>query len=452
MVMRKLLPVFIILCLAFVSPKISSAVEKVGSGFLGGESIHRLSLTDPLGASGFIFDAKSEFQRLVVDTSSYDLHFSLAYGIMPGLDFSFYIPYMRLTQGPYNKYGSGDALFSLKYVRTKPAANPYSWGIQGYMLIPSGLRKEVYGFPEFTRDQNGYGTRLLFQLDSRKVTLVTNLGAFYPEKGPSLEIFYGGGVRINVLGKMLQVAGEFTTNRINAEKRSETFAFGGARLNLPYLGLGAKLGVESELQTENPPRLVAGLTFTFKKTLPGVSKGILETKGYYKNIIVFDFVDKEENFTGEDMQDKIIRKLGSLNDVTIVEPSDKISWEKAVKNRTEALKQSEDSGADLLVFGHIQKFGYKRSSGLGLPYLFGFPRTTAYLTADIWVVDTKSEEQIFSERITGRASQSRGVALFPPPGDSLNDFLTVDQKETLREKAVDDFIRKLSARFSYQLQ
>lgn len=449
--MNRLTMVLMVLFNTLFTVMKSSATTPVGSELLGGESIHRVTLVDPLGETGFHFGVKVQFQRLEIDTTTFDLHLSMAYGILPGFDFSFYLPYMRMTKGAYSKYGTGDAVFSLKYIRTKPPLRPYNWGFQGYILMPSGYREEIYGFPAFSGESMGYGGRLLFQLDGQKVSLTANIGSSFTEKGPGFRLFYGGGVRVNLLGKLIMAAGEFTGQKPHDRGDADYFAFAGAESHLPYIGIGLKLGVESELKVNSDLRLIAGVTLTSRKTLPGVSKGILETKRYYKNIMVFDFLDEEENFVGDDVEGRFTRKLGSLDEITILEPSAKIPFEEAVKNREKALSAVEGVSADLLVFGKYHSFGYERKSDFGLPYLISYPRTEAYISADVWVIDTKSREQVFTARITGRASGFRRIAFLSSPGDNQQSFLNTVQKEKLRKAAVDDFIRNLSARFSHQL-
>ena len=81
--------------------------------FRGGESLHRLSLVEPLGVGGVHVDMSAHFLNAEIDTSKeFDLLFNLSYGILPGFDFAYSTSYMRKINGEFNKYGLGDVTIS----------------------------------------------------------------------------------------------------------------------------------------------------------------------------------------------------------------------------------------------------------------------------------------------------------------------------------------------------
>jgi|GEM_PF-1567554 len=427
------------------------AIDKAAAqdySFQGGESIHRISLVDPMGVGGVHIDVRTHFMKLEVDTtSSFDLRFNLSYGILPGLDFSYTMPYMRMVSGDYNKYGLGDAMFSLKYIRSGQENRIYKWGLQGTVMIPSGYRDEIPGFPSFTLDQFGYGGRYLAKIEGRNMALTGNIGGFWSEKGTVSEIFYGFGTKMKLIGRLLMLAGEITSSQSASGRYVDSYAYAGVESHLPYVGLSMNLGVEDQMKVDRPIRLIVGASFTFRKTLPGISKGILETKKRYNKLMVFDFAEERAGFTGEDVEKRLCRNLGSLEDVTIVAPPAEEA-ETAGANRSAAIKAAPPEKADLLVFARYGDFGLVRNRGFCIPYVFSLPKTQAFVTADLWVIDTKTSEQIYTGRITGKASKLRGVAFFQPNRVSENMFLDAAQSERLRKEAVDDLIKEMSVVFS----
>ncbi len=416
--------------------------------FQGGESIHRVSLVDPMGVGGVYIDVRAHFMKLAVDTSSsFDLRFNLSYGILPGLDFSYTMPYMRMVSGAYNKYGLGDGIFSLKYIKAGQENRVYKWGLQGTMMIPSGFREEIGGFPSYTLDQFGYGGRYLAKIEGKNMSLTGNLGGFWSEKGTVSEMFYGFGAKMKLMGRLLMLAGEVTSTQSTSGRYMDSYAYAGVESHLPYIGLSMNLGVEDEMKVDRPIRLIVGASFTFRKTVPGVSKGILETKKRYNKLMVFDFTEEKPGFTGYDVEKRLCRNLGSLEEVTIVTPPAEKA-ETASDNRTTAVKAAPPEKADLLVFARYDDFGYERNRGFFIPYIISLPKTQAFVTADLWVIDTKTSEQIYTGTITGKASRLQGLAFFQPNRGSENMFIDAVQSEMLRKAAVDDLIREMSVVFS----
>jgi hypothetical protein len=445
----KILPAFLSLVLSY---NVSQSEIIRGGEFVGGESIHRLNLLEPLGEGGFSFETRLQFLKEEIDTTAFDAHLGMAYGLFQGVDFAFYLPYMRMTNGPYSKYGQGDAVASVKLVKHLEAAHYLSWGTQISALIPTGYQKEIYPFPTFSQNEFGYGGRLLAEVKSRKIALIANTGVFMTEKGSQRDWMVGCGMRINLLKSLLMAVGEFTTTQAFAGGDAGSYAFAGAESHLPYIGLGLKVGAEAKLKEDRPTRLVIGASLTSRKVSPGVSRGILETERDYKKLMLFDFIDEDRDFLGDDIEAKVSRNLGSLDEVEVIEPDHRIPQEKASFNRAQALKLTSDSGANLLIFAQYFDFGYNDDKGLFLPYLIGFPRTEAYVSADIWVVDSESQKELYSGRVMGKASKLRGVDFFPTNKNSDTLFLTAPQKERLRLQAIDRFVDNVSLKFSDKLK
>ena len=422
-----------------------------GCDYRGGASIHRLSLVEPLGSNGFDIDVRAQFLKLEVDTSTFDLSFKLAYGIFPGFDIALYLPYMRTTSGVNSKYGTGDAFFTLKYFGARHFKQPLKWGLQGSIMLPTGDQKEIAGLPPFSNDEFGYGGRFLLRVGGEKIGLSGNLGYFSTESGAVNELFYGFGTQVNILKRFLMVSGEFTSTQ-PADQAVKSFVYVGAETHIPYIGLGFRMGVESKLREDRPLRLVIGASLTSKKKFPGVTLGILDAKRRYKRVTVFEFLDEDEGFVGEEVEELIRRNLGSLDDIEIIAPPDELTAETAVLDRERALKSTGGSEADLLVFARYNGFGYSHDHGLLIPFLIGFPRTVAYINADVWVVDTKSRKRIFSGMVSGKASKLRGAVLFPT-SDKLDTYqLNAVQLERMRSQAVENFVKNMSSVFSDELK
>lgn len=429
--------------------KMSSGSDALS--FRGGESIHRLSLIEPLGAGGFSADMRAQFLQLKVDTSSFDMRFGFAYGLLPGLDFSFYMPYMRMVNGADNKFGVGDGIITMKYVRGWPQKRVFKWGFQTSFLIPTGYDKNLIGFPAFTQSEFGYGGRWLAELQGGSMTLAGNIGGFWTEKGTVRNFFMGLGGRLNLMGRLLMLNGEITTCQGMSTGKVESYAFTGVESQLPYIGLGLRLGLESKMKDDRPLRLVIGASLTSRKSIPGISRGILESKRRYQKLMVFEFLDEDEGFTGSDVKDKLCRNLGSLEQVTILDPSPELP-DDAYRDRESALAATKKDSPDLLVFAQYYDYGMERNHGFVIPYFLGFHKTRAHVTADLWVIDTESSEQIYKGRFTGKASKLRGVTLFPASKTSENIYLPTPQTEKIRRKAVDDLIKEMSVVFSDKLK
>lgn len=419
--------------------------------FRGGESIYRVSLLEPLGEGGFYGDMRAQFLKMEVDTTSFEMGISLAYGVLPNLDCAFHLPYIRMTNGIYNKYGLGDGMFSLKYYDQGQEPSLFRWGIEGAFMLPTGYSEDISGFPRFTLDQFGWGGRYLAGLHEKHIDLTGNIGAFWSETGTISQMFYGFGADLHLLGKLLSLQGEIASAQGINNIGNENYAYAGLHSQLPYIGLGFHAGIESLLKSDRPNRLVVGLSLTSRKTIPGVSKGILETKKRYKKLMVFDFVDEEPGFTDYDLKQRFCRKLGSLEDITIMEPADETP-QLAYRDRLSALTLTTQDSADLLIFARFQNLGYERNHGFIIPWLISLPITRAFVTADVWVVDTQTSEQIFTGKVTGRASKLRGVALFQPNRSTDNIFLTAQQSDKLRKKAVDDLLKEMGMVFSDKLK
>ena len=421
------------------------------TSFRGGESIHRLTVIEPLGGGGFYADMRAQFLQLEVDTSSFDMRFSFAYGILPGLDFAFYMPYMRMVNGSDNKFGVGDGIITMKYVKGWPGNRIFKWGIQGSFMIPTGYNNDLIGFPPFTYQEFGYGGRWLAELRGGSMTLIGNAGGFWTEKGTVRNLFLGFGGRLNLIGRLLMVNAEITTCQGMTGGAVDSYAFTGVESHLPYIGLGMRMGFESKINEDRPLRLVMGVSLTSRKTIPGVSRGILESRKRYQKLMVFEFLDEPEGFTGDEVKDRLCRNLGSLEQISIIDPSPEMPVE-VYRDRASALAATRRDSADLLVFAQYLDHGYERNHGFVIPYFLGFHKTRAYVTADLWVIDTKSAAQIFKGRVTGRASKMRGMTLFPKSKTSENIFLPTPQTEKIRRKAVEDLVKEMSEVFSDKLK
>ncbi|MBC8205486.1 hypothetical protein ISS30_00520 [bacterium] len=443
--------------LAFVIPILilfAAADESAGvSGFefSGGESINRVALAETLGPGGFHFDLRSQFQRMELDTSNYFLRFNAAYGLYRNVDFYFSVPYYKMNRGGVNKSGQGDAAIGLKISCVKPWKLPVLAGFQASFLLPTGYQNHVNGFPEFSVSQIGFAPSLLLQLQSSKVELLGNIGAFTTENRDNLEILGGFAVRIRLLGRFLMASGEYFTKHEYLNESAVSTAYFGLESHFPYIGLGLRGGVENEAVTESSVKFTIGISITSRKAIPGVSKGILDSGRDYNNIMVFEFLDADDYNMDDGVRREFARKLGSLKDITILEPENGINPEEAVLNRQRALTETEDSEADLLVFGRYRSAQFERHHGWFLPGLIHAPKTVVKINADVWVIDTKRGEQIFSGNITGKASKLRGVAFFPMNSEDLF-FLESQYKEDLRRKAKDNFIENLAEAFSEKIK
>ena len=429
--------------------KLSSGSDALS--FRGGEAIHRLTLIEPLGAGGFNADLRAQFLQLEVDTSSFDMRFSFAYGILPGLDFGFYMPYMRMVNGTDNKFGAGDGIITMKYVRGWPQRRVFKWGFQGSFMIPSGYDNNLIGFPEFTYHEFGYGGRWLAELQGANMTLIGNIGGFWTERGTVRNLFMGLGGRLKLLGRMLMLNGEITTCQGMSTGKVESYAFTGVESQLPYIGLGLRAGLESKMKDDRPLRLVIGASLTSRKSIPGISRGILESRKRYQKLMVFEFQNESDGFTGSEVKDEFCRNLSSLDQVTILNPSPELP-EEVYRDREAALAATKKESPDLLVFAQYHEQGIERNHGFVIPYFLGFHKTRAFVSADVWVIDTKSSEQIYKGRLTGKASKLRGVTLFPASKTSENIYLPAPQTERIRRKAVDDLIKEMSVVFSDKLK
>ena len=63
--------------------------------------------------------------------------------------------------------------------------------------------------------------------------------------------------------------------------------------------------------------------------------------------------------------------------------------------------------------------------------MVGFPLTEAMLEADIRVVDQRKEGEVLATRVTGKGRQTRGVRLFPTPGDDRTSYLSAVDRERI---------------------
>ncbi len=435
-------------CAAVLMAGNAGSVQRVSNGFRGGESIHRLSIAEPLGPGGFQYGVRIQFQRMEVDTTNFDLRMNIAYGLFKDLDFCFYLPYYRMTRGEFNKYGPGDAVASVRYTRRKFLAPPFTAGVQFSALIPSGFSREYLEFPSFTIDQIGFGARFMLQLNSNKVLMAANAGVFGTEKNDFVETFIGAGAKVNLLKRLLMAACEFTQTYDYDANRAQFNTFVGLESHLPYIGLGLMAGVDYDAEFEESVGLALGATITSRKILPGVSRGILETEKRYRNVMLFEFLDEKEEFTLREVKERLARNVGSLDGITVMEPPVDAAQEIAAQDREGALQAAGSSGADLLFFCRYHSARYERSRGYQIPYLIGLPRTSVEISADVWVVDTKLKRQIYSKRITAGASKLRGVTLFPTGKDEQKYYLDAFQREKLRQEAVDHFVKSLSVIFS----
>ena len=167
--------------------------------------------------------------------------------------------------------------------------------------------------------------------------------------------------------------------------------------------------------------------------------------------MVFDFLDEDDYFVDEKVTNNFARKLGSLKEIAILDPGNRIDSDIASLNRGRALEETVQTEADLLVFGRYLTIHYERNRGLYIPFLLHLPYTVARVTAEIWVIDTKTERQVYTGKISGKASKLRGVLLFPKSGKDIH-FLEPSLKEALRKKAVGKFIDNLTEVFSERIK
>jgi len=165
-------------------------------------------------------------------------------------------------------------------------------------------------------------------------------------------------------------------------------------------------------------------------------------------IAVVNLQGFEHNRAGEVVAGKIKTALTRYGHVRLVE----VGEGTAFLDSEGAIRLAEQAQADIVITGRVLQYELTRNSRPNLPLVVGFPETAARVNADIRIVDTRQEGDLFSTNLSGVGRKGRGVRVFPVSGDDRTSYLSEVEKNRVWDEAISQVVHKLLREMSHNFK
>ena len=147
----------------------------------------------------------------------------------------------------------------------------------------------------------------------------------------------------------------------------------------------------------------------------------------------------EQTGAGKKVGEQLRTVLSAYNNVRIVP----LREDPVFLNLDGATDLAGASGADLVITGLVLKYDLERMPSAQIPLVVGFPKTTAYVEADVRVVEPRKRAMVLSGRMSGRGERGQGIRLLPTSSDDQLTYLGAVEKEQLRDEAVQKLVTNI---------
>lgn len=423
-----------------------------------GEGLFRLASAEPLGRGGFQIRFLNEAYQIRVDQvgegTSLTGNLAAAIGLGNTLDFAISMPVMFDIAGGLTKYGTGDVTTSFKLGMPGRFPSAFYGGVEVSATHPIGFKgNQPLEVRPFSRGDREIATRLLFDINREAIGVRVNAGYLVRSGLRDPGLVMGLGVEVG-RGQIFTVTAEYLSEPNALGNRSERAVFG-ARMNLWWLQLEA--GLEQGFSRDLPDFLgMGGVRFATslggkqKKSFGNRTRRVPVAKDINTaiRIAVVNLQGFEHNRAGEVVAGKIKTALTRYGHVRLVE----VGEGTAFLDSEGAIRLAEQAQADIVITGRVLQYELTRNSRPNLPLVVGFPETAARVNADIRIVDTRQEGDLFSTNLSGVGRKGRGVRVFPVSGDDRTSYLSEVEKNRVWDEAISQVVHKLLREMSHNFK
>ena len=436
-----------------------------------GQGLDLISSAEPLGKGRFRLRAQNRSHSITIpelgNGSVYTGYYSFAYGMGSKLDVSVVLPFLMDSAGGFNKYGSGDPVIGIKFMRPETIpSNSYS----GFLLslgLPLGYKGEhsldqIGGIRKFSSEALDLGMLGMMDVHFRRVSVYLN-GGLYKPGNPDVvtQLVYGIG---------LETGRGSRWGSLNMEYQAQVaFAQQARAANVLKFGVRIQTtrGIELELNREigflDHP---SGSLTTFGVRTHGVFSGrrrfesrtalykpVPPPKRLYDpqqvlRIAVVDFAGFEEFQAGRRLVEKIRIALEPHDSLEVVDLTryTGIPTRGALTPR-QSVELARKLGVDVVVTGTVAAYDVDRFAGLRVPYLFELPETEVEVGLRYRVMwfssAARTDMEAYTETVTGKGTLRKRVRLLPADRHDITVSRTAAELAATHESALDDLTGSL---------
>lgn len=428
---------------------------------------------EPLGKGRFRLRALNRSHSVVVpelgNGSVYTGYYTFAYGLSNQLDLSLVLPFLLDSAGGFNKYGSGDPVFGVKWARpgTVPAGT-YT-GFQLLLGLPLGYKGEhaldaIGGIRHFSNEAFDVGMQGLLDFHFRRLSIYLN-GGLFRSGNPDVvsQLLYGIGLE-----------GWRSSRRVSANAEYQArIAFAQQSRADNVLKLGVRIqtlrGVELELARElgfldHPTKALTTVgvrthgylsgrrRFESRVALyqpPPPPKRLYEPAKVLR-IAIIDFGGFEEYQAGRRLVEKIRTRLEPHDSLEVVDLSGYAGLPRpGVLTPRQSLDLAHKLNVDVIVTGTVSTYEVDRFHGLRVPYVFEVPETEVAVGLRyrvMWFADAAhTDMQAFTEEIVGKGMLRKRVRLLPADRRDITVACSALDLAHLHDAALDNLAGSMLA-------
>ncbi|MSS72257.1 MAG: hypothetical protein EXS64_12315 [Candidatus Latescibacteria bacterium] len=421
-----------------------------------GVGMFRVRAAEPLSKGQVAFRYLNEGYTIQVRTlgggGSFTGHVGFGFGLANMMDVTLSLPLLLDSAGGLMKYGSGDAVTTLKLAGPGKFPSGFYFGLEATATHPTGYKGiRALNTRPFTAGKRDLSTRLLIDINRNPVSLHLNVGQVLSGGGRKGGMILGGGIELGK-GQLFTVTGEYVSEPGMSVPQTKRMTLGA------HFNLGGSFRLEAALErglSKDLPELAGMVGFRIvarggakakktqmirtKITAEDINGGL--KPGETIRVAVVNFAGLEDNGAGRKVGERLRSVLSAYGRVQIVP----LREDPVFLDLSGALELAKATGADLVITGRVLKYDLTRTSSAQIPLVVGFPKTVAEVEADIRVVERKKGAMALSARLGGRGEQKQGIRLLPTSSDDQMTYLGAREKEQLRDQAVQQLVSDLVA-------
>ncbi|MBI2952629.1 hypothetical protein HYY27_11060 [bacterium] len=421
-----------------------------------GVGMFRVRAAEPLSRGGmtvrYLNEGYTIHVRKLGGGGSFTGHLGVGIGLANLMDFSFSLPLLLDSAGGLLKYGSGDAVTSLKLAGPGRFPSGFYLGLETTATHPTGYKGiRALNVRPFGAGKRDLSTRLLIDIGRSPLSVHLNVGQVLSGGGRKGGMILGGGVQLGK-GQIFTVTGEYVSEPGVAAPQTKRATLG------MHFNLGGSFRLEAALErgmSKDLPELAGMVGFRIVARGGEKSRRIQMTQtkipveglsgdlkpGETVRVAVVNFAGLEDNGAGRKVGERLRSVLSAYTRIQIVQ----LREDPVFLDLNGALELAKASGADLVITGRVLKYDLTRTPSAQVPLIVGFPKTVAEVEADVRVVERKKGAMALSARMSGRGEQKQGIRLMPTSSDDRMTYLGAREKEQLRDQAVQQLVSDLVA-------
>jgi hypothetical protein len=438
-----------------------------------GQGLDLIGSAEPLGKGRFRLRTLNRSHDVDVpelgNGSAYTGYYSLAYGFSPSIDLSLVVPFLMDSAGGFNKYGTGDPVFGIKWARPGTIPSDTYTALELLIGLPFGYKGEhaldqIGGIRQFSSSAMDMGFQALLDLHFRKVSIFANGGLFRPGNPEVVtQMVYGLGLEAFRGSRWVSANVEYEARiAFASQSRAANVLKFGLRLHA-FRGLEIELGREIGF-LDHPTRSLTTIGLRTHGYLTGrrrfeprfsLYQPTPPPKRSYEpdqvlRIAVVDFAGYEQFAAGRRLVDKIRTRLEPHDSLEVVDLAayTGVPMKGALTPR-EAIELARKIGVDVVVTGTVSNYHIDRFAGLRVPFVFELPETEVEVGLRyrvMWFASSdRTDMEAFTEQIVGKSSLRKRVRLLPADQRDITVSRTAAELARVHEAALDNVVTNLLA-------